>query len=105
MDKTIKLDDREVRVRMSADTLRVYRKTYGRDLMVDMMSMQDNMNMEIIENLFYICAQAADPEIHPIDDWLSEFSTFALYKGANELIALWLEENKTTTQRKKKADR
>lgn len=105
MDKIIKLDGRDVRVRMSADTLRVYRKTYGRDLMVDMMSMQDSMNMEIIENLFYICAQAADPEIPPIDDWLSELSTFALYKGANELIALWLDETQTTTQRKKKADR
>jgi hypothetical protein len=105
MDKTIKLDDREVRVRMSADTLRVYRKTFGRDLMKDMMSMTDEMNLEIIENLFYVCAQAADPELPPIDDWLAEFSTFALYKAANDLIAMWLDENKTTTQRKKKADR
>lgn len=105
MNRIIKLDDQEVRVRMSADTLRVYRKTYGRDLMVDMMSMQDNMNMEIIENLFYICAAACDPDIPDIDEWLAQFSTFALYKGANELIALWLDENKTTTTRKKKADR
>lgn len=105
MDKTIKLDGREVRVRMSADTLRVYRKTFGRDLMIDMISMQEKMDMEIIENLFYVCAQAADPEIPPIDDWLATFSTFALYQGASDLLALWLEENKTTTTRKKKADR
>ena len=37
MDRIIKIDDRDVRVRMSADTLRVYRKEYGRDLMKDMM--------------------------------------------------------------------
>ena len=105
MDRIIKIDDRDVRVRMSADTLRVYRKEYGRDLMKDMMGMQNEYDMEMIENLFYICAAAVDPEIPPIDEWLSQFSVFALYQASSELIKLWVDENKTTTQRKKKADR
>ena len=105
MDRIIRIDDREVRVRMSADTLRVYRKEFGRDLMKDMMGMQNEYDMEMIENLFYICAAAADPEIPPIDEWLSQFSVFALYQASSELIKLWVDENKTTTQRKKKADR
>ena len=105
MEKTINIDDRDVRVRMSADTLRVYRKEYGRDLMKDMMGLKEEYDMEMIENLFYICAAAADPEIPPIDEWLSQFSVFALYRAATELIQLWVDENQTTTHRKKKEDR
>jgi hypothetical protein len=105
MNKTIMLDGREVRVEMSADTLRVYRKEFGRDLMKDMMAVKDELDLEMVENLFYVCAAACDPEIPPIDDWLKQYSPFALYQASQELIAMWVDSNKTTTQRKKKADR
>lgn len=105
MVRTITLDGEDVRVQMSADTLRVYRQTYGRDLLLGMVNMQDTLDMELIENLFYICAQACDPELPPINEWLQQFSTFAIYRGAAELLMMWREENKTTTTRKKKEDR
>ena len=104
MQRTIKLDEQDVRVEMSADTLRVYRQEYGRDLLLDIMAMQEQLDMEVIENLFYIAAKAADPEIPDINTWLSRFSLFALYRGGKELMAMWREENKTLTQRKKKVD-
>jgi len=104
MERTINMGDRDVRVEMSADTLRVYRKTFGRDLMVDMVSLRDNMDLEIVENLFYVCAKAADPDIPDIDEWLAQFSTFAIYHSAGDLVEMWIEESKTTTTRKKKAD-
>ena len=87
---------------MSADTLRDYRKAYGRDLLVDMMSLQDHLDMEMVENLFFLCASACDPEIPEIDEWLSGFSMFALYEGAGELMKLWREESATLSKRKKK---
>lgn len=105
MEKVIKLDGRDVRVQMSADTLRVYRHEFNRDLLRDMMAMQKEFDLEMIENLFYICARAADPEIPGIDEWLAQFSPFALYSGASDLIQFWHEQNATTTQRKKKIDR
>ena len=100
----ITLDGRDVPVQMSADTLRVYRKTFNRDLLRDMMSMKEELDMEVIENLFYISAAACDPDIPPIDEWLHGFSTFALYKGANQLLKVWRDQNHTTTIRKKKED-
>lgn len=103
MERVIQLDEQDVRVRMSADTLRVYRQTFGRDLLVDMIQMQETLDMEVIENLFYICAKAADPDLPELDEWLQGFSTFALYHGAKELMKLWREENQTTSRRKKKA--
>lgn len=102
MERTIKLDGRDVPVKMSADTLRAYRKAYGRDLLVDMMSLQESLDMEMIENLFYLCAAACDPDIPDIDEWLSGFSTFALYEGSSELMKLWREESTTLSKRKKK---
>lgn len=104
MERVINLDGREVRVQMSADTLRSYRKQFGRDLLRDMLSLQENLDMEVIENLFYVVAAACDPDIPPIEEWLQGFSPFALYNGATELMKIWREENHTTTQRKKKAD-
>lgn len=106
MEKTLNLDGREVRVDMSADTLRVYRKTFNRDLILDMLSMTENLDMEVLENLAYICAAACDPDIPPIDIWLRQFSPTAIYQAAGELMKMWRHNEKTTSQsRKKKVDR
>lgn len=105
MEKTLNLDGRAVRVDMSADTLRVYRKTYGRDLLVDMLSMSESLDMEVVENLAYICAAACDPDIPPIDIWLRQFSPMAFYKAAGELMKMWRANGATTSKsRKKKVD-
>lgn len=104
MQKTINLDGEGVLVEMSADTLRVYRQTFGRDLLNDMLGMGDAIDMEVIENLFYVCASAADPEIPPMHEWLKNFSPLALYIGSTDILAMWNEENKTLSKRKKKPD-
>lgn len=105
MQKTINLDGRDVRVEMSADTLRVYRQEFGRDLLVDMLSLKEGLNMEILENVTYICAASCDPDIPPINEWLKQFSPMALYKASSEVMKMWGNNEKTTTKRKKKVDR
>jgi len=110
MQKTINLDGREVRVEMTADTLRVYRQVFGLDLIVEMMDVVNSIqndkpvDLEIIENLFFICAAACDPEITDINEWLRQFSTLSIYMATSEIIDMWIEENKTIVQRKKKVD-
>lgn len=104
METKIRLDEQDVRVRMNAGTLRVYRDTFGRDLLQDMIAMQDQLDMEVLENLLYITAKAVDPDLPSIEDWLSGFTTFAVYGAAQQLLKLWREENKTLSRRKKKAD-
>ena len=104
MEKTIKIDGQDVRVEMSADTLRVYRKTFNRDLLRDMQTLQETFDLEVMENLMYICAAACD-QLPPIDEWLKQFSPIAIYEASADLISLWLDNGKTTTERKKKADR
>ena len=104
MQKTINLDGEGVLVEMSADTLRVYRQTFGRDLMSDMAKLSNELDMEVIENLLYICVKACNevPEIH---EWLKQFSPGAIYEAAVDVISMWTDNEKTSSKRKKKADR
>lgn len=105
MEKVVQIDEQSVRVRMSADTLRVYRRTFGRDLIVDMNKMTETMDMEVIENLLYIAAKAADPELPEIDEWLAQFTPFAIYQSAAQVLQAWNEENQTLSKPKKKVTR
>lgn len=102
MEKTLKVDQQDVRIRMSADILRVYRREFGRDLIVDMQKMSKGLDLEVIENLFYLSAKAVDPELPDIDTWLSQFSIYAMYMAAADLMEAWNEENETLSTPKKK---
>ena len=105
MEKTIKVDGQDVRISMSADTLRVYRRTFNKDLMSDMSKMKDSLDMEVMENLLWVSAKAADPEIPDIDTWLSQFSPFSIIRAAGDLLQAWNEENETMSTPKKKVTR
>lgn len=87
----------------SALTPRLYRKKFGRDLIVDMKVLSDRfktisssdeqfsiMDLTIFENLAYIMAKQADPGLpDSIDEWLDGFETFDIYEVFPELMDLW----------------
>lgn len=102
MEKVIKVDGRDVPILMSADTLRVYRRTFSRDLMVDMQSMQNRLDAEVMENLLWVSAKAADPELPDIDEWLKGFTPFAVIMASGDILQAWNEENATLSTPKKK---
>ena len=104
MQKTINLDGEGVLVEMSADTLRVYRQTFGRDLMHDMTKLSNELDMEVIENLLYVCVKACN-DVPEIDEWLKQFSPSAIYEAAVDVISMWTQNEQTSSKRKKKADR
>ena len=104
MLRTINIDGQGIRIDMNAGTLRRYRQDIGRDLLIDMVNMGDTLDMLVIENLLYITAKTADPDLPDIDTWLSQFSTFGVYKAAGEIMKIWREDQKTLSTRKKKAD-
>lgn len=103
MERLINIDGQGVRMDMSADTLRVYRQTFGRDLLFDMAKLRDGVDLEVLENLAYVAA-AACQELPPIDEWLRGFTPLAIYDSSDEILNLWLGNEQTTTTRKKKAD-
>ena len=116
MEKTIKIGDKEVRLKTSGGLPRRYREMFDRDVFLDFGQITkglkrgdglsaDNLppeTMEIIENLAFCMAKFADPSIpDDIYEWLDEFPSTAVYLAAGEVIKLWNDEQKVHSKPKK----
>lgn len=102
MEKEIKVGAQDVRIEFSADTLRVYRRTFQRDLLQDLQQMTDHLNVEVMENMLWVAARAADPDIPDIDEWLKQFGPFDVIHASGAVLQAWNEQNETTSTPKKK---
>ena len=126
MDATIKIDGKDVKFRATARTPRLYRAIIGRDMIRDISALRKSFDkatslgdsateeekqdatlsaadVEIFENVAYILARHANPEIATTpDDWLDEFNMFSIYEVLPELLKLWALNERTTSTLKKK---
>ena len=116
MEKVIKFGDKEIKLKSTAKTLRLYRNTFERDLLVDMQtltkSISENKNitdeeLEIFENVAFVMASQADENTpSKIGDWLDLFEPIDIYKACPQILQLWNAASKTseTLKKKKKAE-
>lgn len=111
MEKTIKIDDRDVTFKATASTPRLYRIKFRRDLLQDMAMLAKASNktefdvpdLELFENVAYIMAKQADNSIaDDIFDWLDNFDTFAIRDILPAIMELWGANMETQIQSKKK---
>lgn len=118
MEKIVLIDEKEVGLRATARTPRLYRSTTGRDLILDLAKINDylqdrNKNKEIMiealsafEDFAYIMAKQY-AETHDLefpedaDEWLDEFEVFDIYSVMPHVLQLWKENSKTTSVAKK----
>lgn len=114
MEKTITIDGQSIKFKATANTPRVYRQAFGRDIYIDMTSLYEEMasgetlsvsNLESFENMAFCMAMQAEGrelkrELVPkeMGEWLDQFSTFSIYKIVPELMDLW----RLTTEQKVK---
>ena len=127
-DKTILVDGKELRLRATAAVPRLYRMRFGRDLLKDMLRMREAFleisgggetldeaqsrkffevaDLEIFENVAYIFAKHADPQGVPDspEDWLEQFEGLSIYRVLPEVLLLWLHNEQTTVESKKKLE-
>ena len=113
MEKTIKIDGKDVRFKATAATIRIYRQLTGRDMLVDMQELQKHTNktkdglsveaLTIFEDVAFVMAKQADPTIpNTADEWLDTFEMFSIYVVLPEIVELWkLNEIGTSTAKKK----
>lgn len=125
MDTILTISGKEVGLRATALTPRLYRHKIGRDIIQDMAKLQKAfakaaqlpkdatdeereaaqlsvMDLEIFENVAFIMARQYDQNIPDnVDAWLDEFETFSIYEIFPEILALWNMNNKTTSKPKK----
>lgn len=113
MEKTIKIDGKDVKFKATAGTIRQYRTKFGRDLLMDFQKLQKEMekgsdltadSLNIFENLAFVMAKQADSTIpDTADEWLDTFEMFSIYMVLPEIVALWNVSNLPTVEVKKKA--
>lgn len=125
MDKVLTISGKEVGLRATALTPRLYRHTIGRDIIQDMSQLQKAfakaaqiskdatdeereaaqlsvMDLEIFENVAFIMARQYDQNIpDTVEAWLDEFDTFSIYEIFPVILDLWNLNNKTTAKPKK----
>ena len=125
MDKVLNIAGKEVGLRATALTPRLYRHKIGRDIIQDMAKLQKAfakaaqlskdateeerqeaqlsvMDLEIFENVAFIMARQYDQNIpDTVEAWLDEFDTFSIYEIFPEILSLWNMNNKTTSKPKK----
>ena len=62
----------------------------------------DLFSLEMFENIAYVMAKHADPEIPDTpEEWLDEFNTFSIYQVLPKIIELWGLNVKTDVEAKK----
>jgi hypothetical protein len=103
LSKTIVIDGKEIPFKASAAIPRLYRIKFQRDIYKDLSLLQKNLkngneenssldmvSLELFENIAFIMAKYADPNIpDTVEGWLDGFNTFSIYKILPQLIDLW----------------
>lgn len=112
MEKTINVGGKAVVFKATASTTRRYRQKFQRDLISDMIRLDNEVNsdgdvsiqsLEMFENIVYIMAKQADDSIpsNP-DDWFDEFDMFSIYEVLPQIVELWKTNTETIEYPKKK---
>ena len=115
MKQNIEIDGKQVPFKASAAIPRIYRMKFHRDIYKDLRSLEksigdgdeessnlDLFSLEMFENIAYVMAKHADPNIpDSTEEWLDEFNTFSIYQVLPKLIQLWGLNVQTDVQSKK----
>ena len=113
IEKVLNISGHDIKFKSTAGTLRHYRNNFGRDMLKDVVHLQDKLqkvttsaeqfeviDLGIFENIAWSMAKTADPNTKPIDEWLDDFDTFAITKILPELMVLLADNMRTENQSK-----
>ena len=113
--KKVEIDGKQVPFKASAAIPRIYRIKFNRDIYKDLRSLEkavgegdeensnlDLYSLEMFENIAYVMAKHADPNIPDTpEEWLDEFNTFSIYQVLPSIIELWGLNVQTEVESKK----
>lgn len=110
MEKTIVIDNKQVRFKSTAATPLRYKAQFGKDFFVDILKLGgieglnsdnidtnkiDKLDFEVFYNIIWVLAKTADKTIPEPIAWLDEFDEFPLFEIIPELQDLILGSIKT----------
>ena len=111
MKKTINIGGQDLVIESTALLPRLYRKEFGRDLMIDMRKLSeryqadpDNIDTEVLENVTWLMLKAGGNDVgSSVEEWLGGLDDIlTVYLAMPEVVDLWVGSQKTTSKPKKK---
>lgn len=126
MEKTIKIDDKEIKFKCSASFVYRYKAQFGKDILKTIMPLIKSMIpligqegvkidnvLDVLENttdfeltdvynIIWVLAKTADTEIPEPIIWFDEFETFPLAEVITEIFEILIPSLITTKESKKK---
>ena len=113
--KKVEIDGKRVPFKASAAIPRIYRLKFQRDIYKDLSVLEKSINqvnpddsnldlfsLEMFENIAFVMAKHADPNIPDTpEEWLEQFNTFSIYQVLPQLMELWGLNVKTDVEAKK----
>lgn len=121
MEKTISIDGKDLKFKATANTPRVYRQAFGRDIYTDISVLIAGFNsdeplpitaLDAFENVAYcLNSQAEGRELNreslekDMAKWLDQFETFSIYRILPQIMELWRSTNEQTSVPKNQAAR
>ena len=113
--KKVEIDGKQVPFKASAAIPRIYRIKFNRDIYKDLRSLEkavgegdeensnlDLFSLEMFENIAYVMAKHADPNIPDTpEEWLDEFNAFSICQVLPSIIELWGLNVQTEVESKK----
>lgn len=109
MKKTVNISGKSILMEANGGTLREYRKIFQRDFLSDLFKLEKQVkeknieSIEVFENIAWILAYKANPNIPPIDEWLEQFDgMFDIAVAMKDISSLINVSSKTIVKPKKK---
>ena len=113
--RKVEIDGKQVPFKASATIPRIYTIKFNRDIYKDLRSLEkavgegdeensnlDLFSLEMFENIAYVMAKHADPNIPDTpEEWLDEFNTFSICQVLPSIIELWGLNVQTEVESKK----
>lgn len=93
MEKTIIVNEQEVKLKSNGATPLLYKKHFGKDFFSELMKMQgngkknnlENLDLEIFYNFTWLFAKQADNSIPPQLEWFDSFDSFPIMDVIGEI--------------------
>lgn len=114
MEKTLKIGNKEVKMKSTAGTMMRYRNNFNRDFIKDLMALQKKLtnkidtgtefeaiDLDIFEKIAWCMAKTADNTTPDIENWLDQFDTFDIMQVLPEIMELLVANMEQINSKKK----
>jgi hypothetical protein len=114
MEKLIEIEGKKLGMKCSAGTVRTYRDLFGRDLILDMATIEKELietkqltsdTCELAEQIIWLMAREYDHDLPELPEFLDQFSPYFSYNATGQVIYMWRECVKTLNSTKKNSEK